>query len=462
MAKNFFQDMIKMKSDIRRELGESDSPAVKEVKREKKIEAKEPVLEVKQAPEKTPEPIVAPEVWPPMVENRVSRQVELGAETASRRPRYSLWIVAGTSLVFLFFAVSFLFAKAYVTIIPRVERVSLNENYSAIKDTAAGESIAFDLISLPGEEVRMVEGGGITEVSRPARGLVVIYNNFSAATQRLDINTRLEGSNGKIYKTVEALTVPGMKGATPGSVEVEVYGAEPGDSYNSGPLDFQIFGFKGTPKYSKFYARSKGDLAGGFIGEERAISEEQKRVVQSDMQGVLRAKLIARARDLIPEGFILFEDAITFTLESTSYGASETDSSLVPVTLKGTLSGFLFDEGELAKKVANTTLSDYDGSEVYIANLDQLSFTLLSLDQSSGALRTMTFNLAGSPEIVWSLEPEKILGELAGRGKDEFNQILSQYPNVVGADVVLRPVWRRSFPDEADKITIEVKYPENE
>src|SRR3989344_6062534 len=105
---------------------------------------------------------------------------------------------------------------------------------------------------ISGEESKVVQDTKTKDVIEKAKGTVLIYNNFSSVPQRLDIDTRLEGSNGKIYKTVKKIVVPGMRSSAPGSVEVGIYAAAGGEEYNSGPLDFTIFGFKGTPKYSKF------------------------------------------------------------------------------------------------------------------------------------------------------------------------------------------------------------------
>ncbi len=464
--------MIKMKSDIRREMSEHSpaqniqikKEAPKQVAKAIQPEAKEPQkivpkMQVKTEPTVTKESPVSKSPWTPIVQNKVSRKVDVVLKEPAKRPRYSLWLVAGASLVFLFFAVSFLFAKATVTINPKIQKTALNENFGATKDTSSGNNISFDLISLPGEEIRMVAGGELKDVSLSAKGTVIIYNNYSSVPQRLDIDTRLEGSNGKMYKTVKQITVPGLKGTTPGSIEVDVYASEPGESSNSGPLDFQIFGFKGTPKYSKFYARSKGDLKGGFVGKQSSIGEEQKKAIANEMQALLEAKLLKRAQDLIPEGFVLFPDAISFKVDGEVLGIAEEAGGEAPFTLKGTLSGFLFDEKELAGKIASETVADFDGNEVFISNLKDLKFTLLSQDTPGESVRNITFNLSGNPNIVWSFNEEILKNELLGKSKSEFNEILSKYTNIEGADVVLRPIWRRSFPRDGSKLSVMVNYP---
>ena len=217
MPKNLFQDMVKIKN-AGKDTGKYIKPKEKQEEQQKEVKA----------------------------------QNEKGH-------KYGLWFVAFISIVFFLFALSFLFARAKVTVSPKIKDITLDENLSAVKDSNV-DGLSFDLVVLSGKESKSVFATEEKEISLKGEGTVLIYNAFSSASQRLLIDTRLEGSNGKIYKTKTAVTVPGMSAdGAPGQVEANIYGAEAGEEYNSPPLDFKIFGFKGTPKYSKFYARSKGD-----------------------------------------------------------------------------------------------------------------------------------------------------------------------------------------------------------
>jgi hypothetical protein len=446
MSKTFFQDMIKMKQDLRK-----DMPA--------KVTPK------KEAPRSVPPPAQTQEkAWtPPVMENKVSRRVEYANDREENisggGPRYSLWIVAVVAVIFLFFAVSFLFSKALVSINPKISDIPYNKNLVAVKNQAV-EELSFDLVVLSGEESKTLLGGEAKDVAEKARGTVVIYNNFSSAPQKLAIDTRLEGSNGKIYKTDKALTVPGMKGLTPGSVEVGVYGSEAGESYNSGPLDFTILGFKGSPKYDKFYARSKGDITGGFVGKGSFVSEGSKTNAVNELKSILQTSLAKKAAEQIPPGFILFPDASFLNVDSQNIGQAEAGSTKVPVSIKGTFYGFLFNEEELTKKIVSTAVPNYDDSEVFISNIKDLTFTLLNRDTSTSEVSTINFSLTGTPKVVWRFDGDALASELKDQKKSEFNKILSKYPNIESADLVLRPFWKRSFPSELKNINVTVNYPE--
>ena len=146
--------------------------------------------------------------------------------------RYALWLVAFISVVFLFFALSYLFSKATITINPKIQDIVLKASLSAGKG-GNGNVLPFDLVIISGEESKIMPTAEAKDISQKAEGVVLIYNVFSSNSQLLSIDTRLEGSNGKIYKTKKAIVVPGMKNGAPGFIEAGVYAAEAGEEYNS-------------------------------------------------------------------------------------------------------------------------------------------------------------------------------------------------------------------------------------
>lgn len=370
-----------------------------------------------------------------------------------------LWSVAIFSAAFLLLALSFLFGQAKVEVYPKTEAITLNENFSAVK-VSENDSLVFDLVVISGKESETVEANAERELSEKAAGTVVIFNSYSSASQRLDIDTRLSGSNGKLYKTQKQITVPGMKAdGTPGSVEVPIYAAEAGEEYNAGPLDFQIVGFQGTPKYEKFKVRTKTETAitGGFIGTSLVATEADKQAAVNKLQTTLKEKLFKKAIGQIPDGFILFKDAAAFVVDKIDLPLGQTE---LLVTVEGTLYGLLFNEQELTKKIAEKKLAGYDGSEIYIHNIRDLDFTLAPVgDVSLQEMTSISFNLSGSVPVVWKLDVEKFTAELRGRNRKDFVSILSQYQNIDHAELTLFPLWLRTIPDQPDKIEVRVNYP---
>jgi hypothetical protein len=357
------------------------------------------------------------------------------------------------------FALSFLFARAEVKISPKIKSLNLNENLTAVKE-GNGSDLAFDVVIISGEVTKTVPATGEKNVSIKAEGVAILYNSFSTSPQNLSIDTRLEGSNGKMYKTLTKTTVPGMKGSVPGSVEVKIYGAEPGSEYNSGPIDFKIFGFKGTPRYAKFYGRSKGPITGGVKGTVPALPPGEDEKLTLDLKDALRAKLLGQATEQVPDGFILFKDAVFLTVEGQSYDSSGEAGSVV-ASMRGTLSGVLFDEKKLTLKIVEDNIKNYDGGEVYIPHLKDLAFSLPSASVSSlSSLTTLGFTLSGPAQAVSRVDGDLLVTDLVGKPKGSFNEVLAEHPEVDSAESVISPFWKRSFPETKKKIKVIVNYPE--
>ncbi|MEK7572406.1 MAG: hypothetical protein AAB493_00920 [Patescibacteria group bacterium] len=373
--------------------------------------------------------------------------------------RYTLWIVALISLIFLFFALSFLFSKATVTINPKIKTLSLNQNLSAVKDSNT-DKLSFDLVVLSDQESRLIKGGEEKDLKESAKGKVLLYNKFSSSPQLLLINTRLEGSNSKIYKTKTKTVIPGMnKDGTPGKVSVDIYALAPGEEYNSIPLDFKIFGFKGTSKYSKFDGRSVGDITGGFIGKSRQITDIQKTIAEKELKTSLENKLFNKVVSQIPEGFVLFKDATFFNIDDSDISPTSPDGSIT-INVQGTLYGFIFNEKKLTKKIVEFFIPDYDGSEVYISNIKDLTFALSNKEGIIfNDVTSIDFNIYGVQKVVYKFDSTKLVSELPGKNKKDFNQILSQYQNIDSASLSIRPIWKLSFPEKSKNIKVIVNYP---
>jgi hypothetical protein len=385
--------------------------------------------------------------------------VKTTEEVSKNSPKYTLWVVALISVVFLFFALSFLFSSATVTIIPKIKSISLNQNISAVKETNV-ENLSFDLITLSDVESTTIQSGEEKDFKESAKGKVLLYNKYSQVPQQLLIDTRLEGSNGKIYKTKTKVTIPGMnKDGTPGKISVDIYALEPGAEYNSLPIDFKIFGFKGTNKYSKFYGRSVGEISGGLVGKSRQVTEEQKVAAEKELKALLEAKLFSKAISQIPVGFILFKDATLLNIDESNLSKTGEDGS-VTLEIKGTLNGFIFNNDKLTKLIIQYLIPDYEGNDVYISNIKDLTISIPKKDEVVASEATkIDFNIYGVPKLVYKIDAENLAVSLVNKNKKDFNQILLKYPNIDSANLSIKPIWRSTFPEKIKNIKVIINYP---
>jgi len=368
------------------------------------------------------------------------------------------WIISLISLAILFFAFSFLFARATVIVTPKKKNVELSETFVANKDSTDAASLSFQLMTLSADDQTTITNATAKTVSQKASGRVIVYNDFSPAPQHFSPDTRIQTKDGKIYKISGAVTVPGttMKAGqtTPGSLEVTAYAEKPGDGYNIGLSDFTIFGFKGTPKYDKFYARSKTAMTGGSNGLMYVANDADVKTAYAALSLKLHDKLIKQARAELPKGFLLYDDAALVAMSDEPATLASKDAA-VPLPVHATLYGFILDEKNLTQKIAESALSDYDGKPLSIPNISDLSLVLKNKDKISPAdVTQLTFLISGNASLVWDVDRNKIAQALIGRKKNEFPNILSGFSNIDTAKVTIKPLWRNSFPEKAKDISV--------
>ena len=100
-----------------------------------------------------------------------------------------------------------------------------------------------------------------------ASGIVIFFNGFSSAPQKLVASTRIQSPEGLIFRIKKDIIIPGSEiirdKIVPGQVEAEVVADEQGSKYNIGLAEFQVPGFRGTPRFDSIYARSLAPFTGG-------------------------------------------------------------------------------------------------------------------------------------------------------------------------------------------------------
>lgn len=389
--------------------------------------------------------------------------------TSSKSPRMILWVVAMVVLVgMLGVVLSTFFSGATVKIVPLNKTVSLNMDFiarenaadlSAETSTSAGKGIvSYQKIPLPLEEKSEDIPTTIEKkITRKASGKIKIFNEYSTVSQRLIKNTRFESVSGKIYRIDNSIVVPGMSTlggkSIPGSIEVTVYGDAPGEEYNGAATDFTIPGFKGDPRYTKFYARSQTPLEGGFSGTIKVPSPEDQKNAIDRLKEALRGELIQKARAQIPEGFILYDNAIFIVFDDLEAINTQNPAH---ITVKGSLYGVMFDKGALSKFITEKTIDPYDGSPVLVRNLADIELKPKNEVLDPANLKDVLFSISGEAVVVWNVDTEKLKNELAGVSKsDGFKNIITKYASIWRAEAVVRPFWKMDFPQNSEKITIE-------
>ncbi len=379
-------------------------------------------------------------------------------EPDAHKPRYFLWVIAIISVLVLFISISYVFSGATVTLAAKTQSASINETFTAAKDTTDPDVVPFDLMIIKSEKSKTALSTGTKPSEEKATGKVTLSNSFGPAIQHLKEETRLEAANGKIYKIVGPTDIPGAKTVdgklVPGTVEVSVFAENPGPDYNTtSPTDLKIFGFKGTPKYDKFDGHAELPITGGEAGNIPSVSDADLVAVKAELKGSLESDLIQKTKAELPAGFLLYDEATFLRFDEPKLSAnSETEAK---ITQNGNLYAFIFNEKKLTKKIAERVIRNYDGSEVSIKDIKKLKFSLKN-KESVNPLdpKDINFTLEGDALFVPVLLEDTIKKALIGVSKNDFNSVMEKFKGVLNAQLSIRPFWKGTLPSNPDSIKI--------
>jgi len=399
------------------------------------------------------------------------RREEQSAQRPASRPRKrssgnqkGLIMKVGVGLIALVgigFLGSMLLSGSEVTIYPKHKDVTVQANFTAYTEPAAGE-LGYELLTLEADGERQVTATGREDVSERAGGTLFIYNNFSENSVRLVKNTRFESSNGLVFRISESAVVPGYTKDSSGSIQpgvttAEIFADGTGEVYNIEPDTFTIPGFEGEPEFDALYGESKERLIGGFEGERYIIEEAELESAQEAVHNELREALRARLSSEKPAGFVLYDDAVTFTFDSLP--STEGGGDLATIKERAQLQVPIFKADTFAGYIAQNTVAGYGDEPVTLVDPQSLSFMYTSTSTSEnniGSATSVTFSLAGNTEIVWSFDEEALKNALAGLSKSALPTVLGEYTAIERAEATIRPFWKQSFPSDPEGIKLNV------
>ncbi|MEX0918171.1 MAG: hypothetical protein WDZ93_03370 [Candidatus Paceibacterota bacterium] len=404
-------------------------------------------------------PAPKPREAAPAAEEPQESRAPARKKTREPKNRKPILIALMVAVVILLpgFVIGYVLDGADITVHPRSHTPVINGTFEAAREAGAGE-LSYEVMTLEAEGERRVQATGEEEVSEQATGFIEIMNTRESS-ERLIKNTRFESPQGLIYRITESVVVPAATGDTPGTVRAEVFADEPGEEYNIGPATFTVPGYKEggyTELFEAITARSTASMQGGYEGLSYIIGEEELASAQKSLYSELEEALRARVPEERPAGFILFDDAITFSYKSLP--STEAGDDLVTIKEQVSLHVPLFAEGEFAAHLADAGIPGYEDHAVRLEDADALTFAYTSATTTTSvdlrALDSITFSLEGTPRIVWTYDADQLKQDLVGAAKGALPNVLSGYPAIERAEAVIRPFWKRSFPKSADEIDI--------
>ena len=388
-------------------------------------------------------------------EKKKKRGGEKGRRFLSLRVVLSAFV--SLLLVFLFSVAMNAFSSVLVKIVPKQEFVPLG---SAFVFTAArggsGGVLPFETMKMDYTETLSGKSTAAKEISERASGIIVVYNAYSSRPQPLVARTRFESTDGKIYRLKKRVVVPGAEvrngKIVPSSLEVTVYADKPGDGYNIGLSDFTIPGFKGDPRYKKFYGRSKTKMSGGFVGSVPVVAEKDIIKVEKKLKEKIARNLKKSLFAKKPKGYLLYDGAVEISFSEVDGNPKPGDrAENFKYGLKGSATGFLIKKSDMEREIARRYLGK-NADKVGVANVEDLEFEMLDKNESAVEI---IFKLGGNARLVWKTDTESVADDLARAKRGDYKDIFGKYPSIERADIFFKPPWWPIMPKNESRIHFE-------
>jgi hypothetical protein len=351
---------------------------------------------------------------------------------------------------------TYVFDSATITIVPKYKDINdIGKVILFSKDGADPNGVPFTLETTSISKTRTLTLSESRKVESKASGKITIYNNYDSAPQKLIKNTRFESAKGKIYRINQSIEVPGKKGTTPGSLDVTVYADSNGADYNVDATTFSIPGFKGTPRETTFYAKSKGAITGGSSGSASTVSLADLNAAKDSLAVELAKDLDTQIKTIKKDGTVPLYSAVEITYEDNENEVLNGTTGVYKVTGTGNL--MLANGQKLAEAVAKN-LGDYDGAPVHLTYTDTLTFTRKDTDHIVGT-STIPILVEGKPRVVWESDTDAIKEMFKGKKRDEFKSLMKGVNSVDSAEMSFSPLWLSHFPTDLSKLIVNESLP---
>lgn len=291
-----------------------------------------------------------------------------------------------------------------------------------------------------------------------AQGIIRVYNAYSTLPQVLVATTRFISAEGKLFRSVERVTIPGgryEKGKfVAGFLDIKVRAAEAGEDYNIGPSTFSIPGFAGTPRYTSFYGKSFSPMTGGFRGEVSQVTQQDLERAQN----ILVERLKRESKDSIvakiSSDFILLDEGISQEIiegSSLAKAGTQVDSFNFQVQIKSKALGWkLSDLENFAKEFIRSNITD--DKKIHQESLE-INYWSESINMELGKI---ILNLAITAKIYSDIEEVSLKKALFGKSLKETQRFLEDSPKITKVSLKVFPFWLKKIPQKEEKIKIKL------
>ena len=372
-------------------------------------------------------------------------------------------------LVIVISLLTTVFSNAKLEVQLRDVIISIDDEFVAEKEDSNSQNVVpYTFISsiATGESSINVQAKGEEEVETSSTGTLTIFNESD--TIRLRVGTRFQTESGLVYKSDQAITVPGQRivdgNILPGNVDINVYADSTGSEFNMNNTDL-IFRLPGLQEggfideYQKVYAKSKTAITGGFAGRRLIADEVEINNAREELRQRLIDGLEDKINDRIGDESLIFDELIEYNFTSLPTKDDKQKNEII-LTESVYASVLVFNESVFAQFIfKNNDGTNGTNAPKSIRNKEKVTFIRLDKENFSFAeSESFGFSLTGEIGLAWDVDEEEVKAKIAGTKSRDILTTLSDFIGIEGATVSVFPKWNSKIPISKKKISVEFKY----
>jgi hypothetical protein len=324
---------------------------------------------------------------------------------------------------------------------------------SVSKANAANKVIPAQVFSTQKNTTQSFAASGNANVSVKAQGTITIYNAYSSAPQQLVATTRFVTPDGKLFRLVSTVTVPGASitngQIVPSSIEVAVVADQAGPTYNVGAVPkLTIPGFQGSPKYNAFYGALPNGTSGGFIGKRAVPTAADIAAAKDKISSTLQANLKSDLTTSYPNNFKILDGATAVQVTKLTVNSATDANGNFTVYGEATLQAIGFDENAF-KALLLSIAQDQQANSVLSSVT--LTYSGVKPDFTKGNL---TFSVAAQGMLEPAFSADDFKGSITGKSIGDARAAIAALPDLADGKISVWPMWLWNVPGSPDKIEV--------
>jgi hypothetical protein len=406
----------------------------------------------------------------PRMESDISR---MGSETMyptssrpnSRGSRLWIWAIALICVATLALIGLIATRSTVVTIVPNSHAIIFDQTSQFVAypaTVAASGTLPYTVQTAVIDDSQIIAAkSGTSHVETMSSGTITVYNNYSPTPVRLVAKTRFEAPGGLIYRTPNAIVIPGKTNNAPASVNVTVIAESAGQQYNiAAGTRLTLPGLKSNAMmYNGIYAETNRPMSGGFLGETAATDPTERAQAIASIRTRLQEKAIQSITDKIGSNSTFFPDLMRITYEDMP---DTTESNGIGIHERIHVSAPIFPSDTLAHMVGASVAADAESSNLKLVGGEGYTATSMETTATTTILGStpIHFTLAGAATLVWEVDQTALAKALAGRDQTAFKTIIAHFPGIKEARARIEPFWKGTFPTNPDDIKFIIRAPQ--